>query len=94
MADLASLQATVSGHVQGVFFRASVMKQATGLGLTGYVRNLPDEQELEVHAEGEKERLEKLVEYLKVGPPAAKVEKVVTGWTRYTGHYSQFKIKY
>ena len=94
MADLASLHATVYGHVQGVFFRASVVEQAGKLDLTGYVRNLPDGRELEVRAEGEKEQLEKLVEYLKVGPPGANVEKVVTNWSKHTGQYSHFKIKY
>jgi acylphosphatase len=94
MADLVSLHAAVYGRVQGVFFRASVVEQADELGLTGYVRNLPDDREVEVRAEGEKERLEKLVEYLKAGPPAARVEKVVTNWSKYTGQFSQFKIKY
>jgi len=40
--DLASVQATVYGYVQGVFFRAFVSRRATELGVTGYVRNLPD----------------------------------------------------
>ena len=42
MADLASFMATVRGRVQGVFFRASVMRRARELGLTGYVRNRHD----------------------------------------------------
>ena len=42
MADSASLEASVGGLVQGVFFRAFVARRARELGLVGYVRNLPD----------------------------------------------------
>ena len=93
MSDLASVQAIVYGHVQGVFFRAFVSRQAVGLGVTGYVRNLPGGM-VEVQAEGERNRLEELISYLKVGPPPARVEKVVTKWSEYTGTYSGFKIKH
>ena len=92
--DLASVQAIVYGYVQGVFFRAFVSRRAAELGLTGYVRNLPDDEAVEVQAEGERKQLEKLVSFLKVGPPAAKVEKVVTNWSEYTGSYSHFSIRY
>ncbi|GAF85432.1 unnamed protein product, partial [marine sediment metagenome] len=53
MADSASLQATVYGRVQGVFFRAFVSRCARELGLTGYVGNLPDGA-VEIMAEGER----------------------------------------
>jgi len=94
MTDLASVRAIVNGRVQGVFFRDFVSTQATELGLTGYVRNLPGGRAVEVQAEGEKEQLEKLLNYLKVGPPSARVEEVVTDWSEYTGNYSRFRIRY
>ena len=94
MADLASVQATVYGRVQGVFFRSFVSRQATQLGLTGYVRNLPDGRTVEVHAEGERKQLAELLSYLKIGPPGAKVEKVETNWSDYSGSYSHFGIRY
>ena len=94
MADLASVQATVYGRVQGVFFRSFVSRQATQLGLTGYVRNLPDGEAVEVQAEGERKQLEKLLSYLKIGPPGARVEQVVTNWSDYSGIYSSFSIRY
>jgi len=94
MADLASVQATVYGRVQGVFFRSFVSRQATQLGLTGYVRNLPDGRAVEVHAEGERKQLAELLSYLKIGPPGAKVEKVETNWSDYSGSYSHFGIRY
>jgi len=93
MADLVSVQAIVYGYVQGVLFRDFVSKRATELGLTGYVRNLPGGS-VEVNAEGRKKQLEKLIGYLKVGPPTAEVEKVVVNWSEYTGNYSRFAIRY
>ena len=91
--DLASVHAIVYGYVQGVFFRAFVSRRADELSLTGYVRNLPNEA-VEVRAEGERKQLEKLISHLKAGPPAAKVERVVTNWSEYTGKYSDFTIRY
>jgi acylphosphatase len=91
--DLVSLEAVVHGYVQGVFFRAFVSHWAEELGLSGYVRNLPGGA-VEVLAEGEKKQLERLIGYLKVGPPSAKVEKVVTEWAEYSGKYSGFSVRY
>ncbi len=93
MTDLASLQATVHGRVQGVFFRAFVHRCARQLGLSGYARNLPDGA-VEVWAEGERQQLEKLVGYLRVGPSGAGVDKVVTSWSEYTGNYTGFGIRH
>jgi len=94
MADLASVRVIVYGYVQGVFFRDFASRRARELGLTGYVRNLRDVEAVEVNAEGERKQLEKLIGYLEVGPPTAKVTKVVTNWSEYTGSYSGFKIRY
>jgi len=55
---------------------------------------LPGEEAVEINAEGERKQLEALIGYLKVGPPAAKVEKVATNWSEYTGSYSRFNIRY
>jgi len=92
MTDLASVQVIVYGLVQGVYFRDFTLRQALGLGLTGYVRNLLAGT-VEVWAEGERKQLEKLIDCLRVGPPAARVAEVVTTWSEYTGSYSAFKIK-
>jgi acylphosphatase len=93
MTDLALLRATVHGRVHGVFFRAFVETWATELKLTGYVRNRPDGT-VEVAAEGDRQKLEKLVERLKVGPPAARVAEVVTEWAGPTGEFSSFSVRY
>jgi acylphosphatase len=91
LTDLASLKATVRGRVQGVFFRSFVESLAKELKLTGYVCNLIDGT-VEVRAEGERRELEKLAEYLKTGPPAARVEEVITEWAIYSAGYSSFKV--
>ena len=94
MSNLASVQVIVYGYVQGVYFRDFTLEGARELGLTGYVRNLPDGESIEVRAEGERNKLEKLIDYLKVGPPDAEVTKVVTSWSKYTGNYSYFSIRH
>ena len=94
MANLASVRAIVYGYVQGVYFRAFVSECAAELGLTGYVRNLPRSDAVEVQAEGERKQLKKLIGYLKLGPSAAKVERLVTNWSEYTGNYAGFKVRY
>jgi len=94
MADLASVRAVVYGRVQGVFFRAFASQHAVALGLTGYVRNLRGREAVEAYAEGEREKLEKFIDYLKVGPPGARVERVEIDWAEYTGDYSSFNIRY
>lgn len=94
MTTFALLQVTVYGRVQGVYFRAFTASRAQELGLTGCVRNLRDGKTVEIQAEGEQDKLEKLIDYLKIGPPRAKVDKVVTNWTEYTGSYTDFSIRY
>jgi len=92
VADIGCLRANVYGRVQGVFFRAYVVKCATELRLVGYTRNLPDGS-VEVFAEGERSQLEKLIDYLQKGPPAARVDKVITGWSECTGNCKAFTIR-
>jgi acylphosphatase len=93
VSDKASFHAIIHGQVQGVFFRAFVAEKAGALNLTGYVRNLSSGNDVEVIAEENQENLEKLIEYLKVGPPAARVEKVTVQWSKYSGKYSRFTIR-
>lgn len=65
----------IRGRVQGVFFRASTREQALKLGLSGYARNLADGS-VEVLACGSGEALDALQEWLREGPPSARVENV------------------
>lgn len=74
-----SYRFTVSGRVQGVFFRQSTADLARRLGLTGWVRNLADGR-VDGLAQGEPADLQQLYEWLRQGPPAAQVNAVE--WVR------------
>jgi len=83
----------VSGRVQGVFFRYETRQHARRVGVTGWVRNLPDGR-VEAVFEGEKEAVEYMIEFCKRGPLAAKVEKVKVIWEPYKGEFESFTIRY
>jgi acylphosphatase len=83
----------VRGRVQGVFFRSETQHKALRHGVTGWVRNLPDGR-VEAVFEGEKENVEKLIEFCRRGPPGARVTKVDVSWETYTGEFKTFKIRY
>jgi acylphosphatase len=65
----------VKGKVQGVYFRASTVKVADGLGIKGAVSNLPDGS-VKITATGEPEVLRQLIEWCHQGPSRARVEAV------------------
>jgi acylphosphatase len=94
MAELASLSVRVHGLVQGVYFRSFVQRQARALGLTGYVRNLPDGVTVEVRAEGDREKLEELVKRLNVGPAGARVDCVEVTWSECSDRFRDFRVRY
>jgi acylphosphatase len=94
MNEKTRLNAVVHGRVQGVFFRAWTLDQASHLGISGFVRNLQTGQDVEVEAEGDREQLEKLLSLLRSGPPGAEVNKISTAWSKYTGIYPRFNIHY
>jgi len=67
----------VSGRVQGVFYRATCVRKAQELGVSGFARNLPDGR-VEVLACGEEPAVAALVKWLWEGSPASKVTAVET----------------
>lgn len=81
----------VSGRVQGVFFRYETKKEAEKRNVKGWVRNLPDGR-VEAVFEGEKENVEKLIEFCHRGPSLARVEKVEVLWEEYEGKFKDFKL--
>jgi acylphosphatase len=83
---------SVTGRVQGVFFRAWMREQAEELGVTGWVRNCPDGR-VDAHVEGEETAVEQLVQRLHHGPPAAKVEDVHL-WNVETGDFDDFEVRH
>jgi undecaprenyl diphosphate synthase len=81
----------VKGKVQGVRFRASTRDEAKKLGITGFAKNLSDGS-VEVVAEGEKTKLERLLHWCLKGPLLAEVQHLSLDWKPYTGEYSSFTI--
>ena len=75
MSALIARRCYVSGRVQGVFYRASTRQRAQELGCRGYARNLADGR-VEVLAVGEPTAVHALIEWLRQGPPAARVTDV------------------
>jgi len=71
------LNITVTGKVQGVFFRDTARRVATELGLTGFARNEPDGS-VYIEAEGSENALRKFVEWCQTGPELANVDNVTT----------------
>jgi len=65
----------VSGRVQGVFYRATCVREAERRGLAGWVRNLPDGR-VEAAIEGPEAEVEAMVAWCRQGPPAARVDEM------------------
>lgn len=82
----------ISGRVQGVFYRASCQEVAIMHGLKGWARNLIT-GEVEVIVQGERDKIEKLIEWCKKGPPGANVSNIKVKWENVSEQYLSFEIK-
>jgi acylphosphatase len=91
--DFVRVRAVVAGRVQGVGFRAFAREKAEALGLSGYVRNVPDGS-VEVVAEGEREAAERLLAILREAFWAARVDDVRSEMTQPEGEFSGFSIRF
>jgi acylphosphatase len=68
-----SVRVTISGRVQGVFFRASCAELARNLGLAGSVRNLRDGR-LSATFQGADDAVDRMLAWCREGPPMARVD--------------------
>lgn len=68
---------TVSGKVQGVFYRASTEKEAKKIGLAGFVRN-ESSGNVYIEAQGTEKQLAEFVKWCKRGPERARVDEIIT----------------
>ena len=82
----------VSGRVQGVWFRGSTKQRARELGLSGWVRNLPDGR-VEALFEGDEASVEAAVEHVRRGPPGARVTDVEVAYESASGEEGRFRIR-
>jgi len=92
MSEPKQLRARVAGRVQGVGFRYYAEREARRLGLTGWVRNLPDGA-VEVLAEGDEESLQRMLSWLGEGPPSAAVDQVQSSWAEAAGNFADFRTR-
>lgn len=88
---IARARILISGRVQGVFYRDHTRRWAISMGLSGWVRNLPDGR-VEALIEGEKEKIQDLEGKLREGPPLSHVLSIHTEWEEFEGEFSDFRI--
>ncbi|MDL2274659.1 acylphosphatase [Desulfosarcina sp. OttesenSCG-928-G10] len=83
----------ISGHVQGVFFRAETRNTAIRLGVFGWVRNTSDGA-VEAVAEGPEAAVHAWIDWCRTGPPRARVDSVDVSFQAYQGEFDAFTIRY
>lgn len=88
-----AITASVTGRVQGVGFRYTTREIGRRLGLAGWVRNRPDGS-VEVWAQGDEEALAEFAQFLKEGPPAARVHRVSISDVDPDPTHSRFEVTF
>ncbi len=83
----------ISGRVQGVYYRGFTAETAESLGLTGWVRNLPDRR-VEAVFEGEREAIETAIRKCYEGPPASRVTDINVTWEEKAEDFPDFSVRY
>jgi acylphosphatase len=83
----------VEGRVQGVFFRHHTREMAFKLNVKGWVKNRWDTS-VEAVFEGDKEKVNQIIQWCHRGPSEARVIKVHLTWETYTGELNDFSINY
>jgi acylphosphatase len=91
--NFSAFSARIEGRVQGVGFRYSCIREGRRLGITGWVRNTQD-GDVEVWAEGPADKLETLLQWLRRGPPGARVDNVRCEKAVPTGNYRDLGLEY
>ena len=89
--ELNHINLTVTGRVQGVWFRASTKEKANNLGVHGFVRNLLNGN-VYIEAEGTEEQLQRFVNWCKKGPRLAHVNEVIEEHGN-PAHFTCFEIR-
>lgn len=83
---------TITGKVQGVYYRASAQQKARQVGVNGFVKNL-ENGTVYIEVEGSEDAVEQFVEWCKLGPSSARVEGVNVDYGAPDG-YQSFQIHY
>lgn len=82
----------ISGVVQGVGYRWSCSREARGLGLTGWVRNLPDGR-VEAVLQGTREQVERMIKWCYRGPSEAQVSDIAVAYEDALEDFKDFGIR-
>lgn len=91
--EIMEMKAIVHGRVQGVFFRATTKEYVHRLGgITGTVRNVEDGS-VEIIAQGERHKLDRLLDMLRADAGPGKVDRIETVYREPSEHYHDFRIK-
>ncbi len=84
---------TISGQVQGVFFRAHAQEKATDMGVFGWVANEADGT-VSVVAEGPSNKINDFTDWCHSGPSTCQVKKVKVEKIPYMAEFADFSIRY
>jgi acylphosphatase len=82
----------IRGRVQGVYYRASMVREAQDLGLTGWVMNC-DDGSVEAVVEGVRSALDTLIAWCRQGPRGARVDNVEIHWQAPQRCFSSFVVR-
>lgn len=80
----------VTGKVQGVGYRMAAVRHAHELGIAGWVRN-EDDGSVQALLQGPHDRIDKMLSWLHVGPPAARVEQIDVLEVQDERYYDRFE---
>lgn len=83
----------ISGHVQGVFFRAHTRDFARKFSVSGWVKNRHDGK-VEAVFEGDDEDVISIIDWCHDGPPGARVSGVDVKWEEHKDEFKGFEITY
>lgn len=84
-------RAIIEGRVQGVFFRHHTQEMAFQLGVKGWVKNRRDGS-VEAVFEGDRDRVDRIIQWVHRGPSEARVTNVSVIWENYTGEFEDFFV--
>ena len=90
--EIVRVHVWVKGMVQNVGFRAFVEYNAVQLGVTGWVRNVGYDT-VEAVAEGARDKVDLLVEAMKAGPRASRVNELRVEWEQVGGEFKSFDVR-
>lgn len=81
----------IAGHVQGVGFRWQAMLLARSLNIDGWIRNRQDGS-VEAFIQGKEDAVAQMLQWLRIGPPRAKVEALEVSWCETDHEIKGFNI--